>query len=159
MRYKYILLTLLVCNSLHAMEHDSHTPAPKPALTAAEPEMCSICQDFNLDAPENQANVYTCPHTHRFCRECITAWCNRSASCPVCRAPLRDYITWRYRLTHFSERTRLILWMLLAITLDQLITRLARQYENNDFLQLLARRGVLYYVCMAIANRNGNLRW
>ena len=45
--------------------------------------LCSICADI-------MADPHQCKEGHAFCLKCITAWLQRSNSCPVCRSSLDE---------------------------------------------------------------------
>jgi hypothetical protein len=62
-------------------------PASRVAPPTEIPDKCPICYEHMQNNPDHPDIVYTsCQHV--FHKDCLTVWCNRNKTCPLCREPL-----------------------------------------------------------------------
>ncbi|CAB3370475.1 Hypothetical predicted protein [Cloeon dipterum] len=83
----------LSCSQL--FKHSPLGEAPTEQQLAAAGNMCTICHDEFSDPVALQV----CGHV--FCESCLTTWCDREQSCPLCRAKVGTDPAWRDGSTSF----------------------------------------------------------
>ncbi|XP_059486661.1 RING finger and transmembrane domain-containing protein 2-like [Neocloeon triangulifer] len=75
--------------------HSALGEAPTAQQLATAGNMCTICHD-EFSEP---VALQVCGHV--FCESCLTTWCDREQSCPLCRAKVGTDPAWRDGSTSF----------------------------------------------------------
>ncbi len=135
-RLLQVLLFILIPTLIPASSFAS-APA-NDSLPATEAEPCSICRDPYVTGEEQT----TTSCNHRFHRTCLTAWLQRSPTCPLCRHGIGA----QQQMTVEEEEQQAILepFMHRAISGDDLalldaILHPARNFNINATAQRITR--------------------
>jgi hypothetical protein len=88
----FVLLRLyLIASASWKLQHYKQVLSRFPSVSADPSKSCAICRDDFFSGE----HVTCLPCGHTFHGACVRSWLVRAASCPTCRQPVTDPLTWR----------------------------------------------------------------